>query len=512
MARAASRDVVILGARRKAKLEAIARAVLAAGSGPPGADRAAGRCGLAERAHRRRAGLHADYGADLAAPVRPPWHARPGGRPRSGRPQVHGPDVRLAVVAAATSVPPEGTSVWTHALIAGQLAGSGISASQTARILAGLDLAPHKVRGWLNRRDDDQFWAQAAAVCDIYLRPPPATVVICIDEKTGIQAKYRKYPGQPARRGRPARRELEYVRNGTVSIIAALHVATGQVVTEPIAAAACGMAGAGYYLTVTGKMTLDTGWGRRIRPLGPFAIKIAALPTVVFDVIAAPYLGKTLQTMAGRLRVLERGAPADTAAARGRKRHAKTDKTDSRHLPQLLAEGRLPKCWIPPAQVLECRALLETYHDLRREHTAWVQRIHAVFFHQSAPQLGEGALRTDQGIAALRAADLSPAGQLQVATALDMLTALEARLEILRHELLDAARHLRGAKVPTARLYGVGPVTALAMTCWLGGAVLLLPQGGPVRRTGYHRLVFGPQRPARAPVPAGTAGAALGGA
>src|SRR5450755_4134971 len=64
--------------------------------------------------------------------------------------------------------------------------------------------------------------------------------------------------------------------------------------------------------------------------------------------------------------------PADTAAARGRKRHAKTDKTDSRHLRQLLADGRLPECWIPPAQILECRALLETYHDLRREHTAWV--------------------------------------------------------------------------------------------------------------------------------------------
>ena len=66
--------------------------------------------------------------------------------------------------------------------------------------------------------------------------------------------------------------------------------------------------------------------------------------------------------------------PADTAFARGRKRHAKTDKTDCRHLRQLLAEGRLPECWIPPSHILECRALLETYHDLRAEHTAWVQR------------------------------------------------------------------------------------------------------------------------------------------
>src|SRR6266516_4777721 len=84
-----------------------------------------------------------------------------------------------------------------------------------------------------------------------------------------------------------------------------------------------------------------------------------------------------------------RPIPPPLAAAR---RHAKTDKTDSRHLRVLLAEGRLPECWVPPAQILECRALLETYHDLRREHTAWVQRIHAVFFHQGAPALGEGAL------------------------------------------------------------------------------------------------------------------------
>jgi len=62
--------------------------------------------------------------------------------------------------------------------------------------------------------------------------------------------------------------------------------------------------------------------------------------------------------------------PAGTAFARGRKRHAKTGKTDCRHLRQLLAEGRLPECWIPPGRILECRALLETYHDLRAEHTA----------------------------------------------------------------------------------------------------------------------------------------------
>jgi transposase len=216
---------VILGSRRKARLEAIvrrpsspqalvrrARIVLLAHAGWPNAQiaRDLGCAVNTVRTWRRR---FARGGVPLLCD-----------RPRSGRPEVYGPGVRLAIVATATSVPPEGTSGWTHALIAAEVAGTGISVS----------LAPHRVRGWLNRRDDDQFWAQAAAVCDIYLRPPPGTAVICIDEKTGIQVKYRKYPERPLRPGRLARREFEYVRNGTVSIIAALHVATGQVITEPV--------------------------------------------------------------------------------------------------------------------------------------------------------------------------------------------------------------------------------------------------------------------------------------
>jgi transposase len=82
--------------------------------------------------------------------------------------------------------------------------------------------------------------------------------------------------------------------------------------------------------------------------------------------------------------------PADTAALRGRKRRAKTDKTDARHLRMLLAEGRLPECWIPPGHILECRALLELYNDLRRERTAWAQRIHAVLSPPGRPGAARG--------------------------------------------------------------------------------------------------------------------------
>jgi transposase len=169
----------------------------------------------------------------------------------------------------------------------------------------------------------------------------------------------------------------------------------------------------------------------------------------------------------------------------------------TRHLRQLLAEGRLPGCWIPPAHVLECRALLETHNDLRREHTAWVQRIHAVFFHQGAPHLGEGALRTARGLGAVReaaAAHLSLAGQLQVTTALDMLACLEARQEVIRHQLLAAARHMPGAKVLAERLYGVGPVTALALTCWLGGAGRFSSSRKAVRFAGLDITVWSSDR------------------
>jgi pimeloyl-ACP methyl ester carboxylesterase len=85
------------------------------------------------------------------------------------------------------TVPPGGESQWSHAMIAGHLAGRGlaISPATVGRVLAGAKVRPHKVRGWLNRADDPGFWARAGAVCRLYLNPPPGTVLISVDEKTG---------------------------------------------------------------------------------------------------------------------------------------------------------------------------------------------------------------------------------------------------------------------------------------------------------------------------------------
>ncbi len=182
--------------------------------------------------------------------------------------------------------------------------------------------------------------------------------------------------------------------------------------------------------------------------------------------------------------------PADTAAARGRKKRAKTDRADARLMRDLLAQGRLPECWIAPEHVLECRALLETYHDLRAEHTAWVQRAHAVLFHQGAPAFHDLS-RADAPaqLAELARGHLSAAGQVQVGVYLRMLAALEAELDATRRRLLAAARQMRGAKVLAEAIYGVGPVTALALTCWLAGAGRFTSARKAVRFTGLDITV-----------------------
>lgn len=201
-----------------------AEVVLSAADGMPGSHIAL-RVGLSKQAvckWRRRFLTHGVDGLDDA--------------PRSGRPLVYGPTERLVLMAKVTEEHPEVSSQWSHSELATAMseAGIGISASQIGRILAGDDVKPHRVEGWLTRRDTPEFWERAADVCGLYLCPPENAVVLSIDEKTGIQAKSRRYPTQPVRSGQPARREFEYVRHGTASLIAAMDVATGRVTATDI--------------------------------------------------------------------------------------------------------------------------------------------------------------------------------------------------------------------------------------------------------------------------------------
>lgn len=156
--------------------------------------------------------------------------------PRSGRPARIGLNERLAVLRLACDVPPDEfgrrrfRDVWTlDSLRKAAVAETGvhICRSEIGAILRCGGLSPHRVVGWLHSTDPT-FKDRSKRVAQLYVAPPPNTHVLCVDEKTGIQALRRIHPNHVDRRGR-IRREFEYGRCGTTTMIAALDVATGEV-------------------------------------------------------------------------------------------------------------------------------------------------------------------------------------------------------------------------------------------------------------------------------------------
>jgi transposase len=180
--------------------------------------------------------------------------------------------------------------------------------------------------------------------------------------------------------------------------------------------------------------------------------------------------------------------PADTSALRGPKRRAKTDRTDARHLRQLLAGGRLPESWIPPPQVLEVRTQVRCYKALADEHTAWLQRIHATLFHHGVPA-ERNLLAPDRRQRLERGVGLSPAARQQVTVALRTLDHLEVELALLRGELVGFARRQVGCQALDA-LYGIGPVTAVAIWAELGDVRRFTSSRLAVRHTGLDVTVY----------------------
>jgi transposase len=184
--------------------------------------------------------------------------------------------------------------------------------------------------------------------------------------------------------------------------------------------------------------------------------------------------------------------PAETADLRGSKKRAKTDRTDARHLRTLVADGRVPASWIPPAQVLELRALLQLYLDLREEHTAWTQRIHATLFHQGVPSLA-GRLGEPPARARLATGPaemgLSPAGAQAVSVALGRMEDLEAQLGPLRAQITAFARRQPGCKTLQHELFGVGPLVAAIVWAFLGDTRRFSSSAQAVRHAGLDVTV-----------------------
>jgi transposase len=158
---------------------------------------------------------------------------------RVGRPRRITEVTRCELIAMACSRPAAHgvpyRQTWTfdtlHAAFRARRPEIEISRTSVLRVLTDGDLRPHRMQVWLHSEDPD-FRAKTTEICNLYLKPPPGSVVLSIDEKTGMQALKRKHPTKWAGCGRAGRREFEYKRNGTCTLFAAFNTQTGHVVAE----------------------------------------------------------------------------------------------------------------------------------------------------------------------------------------------------------------------------------------------------------------------------------------
>jgi len=120
--------------------------------------------------------------------------------------------------------------VWTQQSLADALLarrGVLVSRSTVQRTLHARGMRPHRVRQWLHS-PDPEFRPKVQRVCQLYLEPPPGAVVLCIDEKP-MQALFRRFPTRTLMIDGSLRREFEYIRHGTCTLLGALEVGTGRV-------------------------------------------------------------------------------------------------------------------------------------------------------------------------------------------------------------------------------------------------------------------------------------------
>jgi transposase len=147
--------------------------------------------------------------------------------PRSGRPLKHDSSVWQKVQTLACRQPPS-QSRWSVRTLARAV---GLPASTVHAILNASELPLHRIRTFTFSPDPD-FEAKLLDIVGLYLNPPEDALVLCVDEKTGIQALDRTQPLLPLRAKQPRSWTNEYVRHGTQTLIAALEIATGKVVAH----------------------------------------------------------------------------------------------------------------------------------------------------------------------------------------------------------------------------------------------------------------------------------------
>ena len=183
--------------------------------------------------------------------------------------------------------------------------------------------------------------------------------------------------------------------------------------------------------------------------------------------------------------------PGDTQAMRGRKKHAKTDRTDARLLRDLLAAGDLPESWIPPEAVLEWRERCRLYKSLIDQRRVWVQRIHAELY-QHGVALPDGEIRADDTRELLvgwrRSVTDAARERIRVGYRMIDVTHDEAQVLSATRSTGSVTRQ-PGCRALVDALYGVGPLTAVVLWSELGDCARFTRSRQVVRHTGLDVTV-----------------------
>ena len=154
------------------------------------------------------------------------------------------------------------------------------------------------------------------------------------------------------------------------------------------------------------------------------------------------FVVEELQAVGARVHLAE---PAETAARRGTKKRAKSDRADARHLRELVMVGRLPESWIPPEHLLDLRARVRLRHTLVDQRREWQQRMQAMLYHHGAAP--RSWLMSAESRAWLAGLELPAAAREQITVALAMIDAHDAQLAPLDRNCAPT----RGASRAAAR-------------------------------------------------------------
>lgn len=152
------------------------------------------------------------------------WEVAPG----RGRKPTYGPEKIKAIVDATLQTKPKGMTQWSCRLMAES---QKVSKSTISNIWRSHNLKPHRVGSFKLSRDP-QFLEKLTDVVGLYLNPPQQAMVLCVDEKSQIQALDRTQPGLPLKKGRCGTMTHDYKRNGTTTLFAALEVLQGRVIGQ----------------------------------------------------------------------------------------------------------------------------------------------------------------------------------------------------------------------------------------------------------------------------------------